>query len=433
MKNKDHPKYILSCTDDEKFSVFHNVVRTPDMVGQQLRDKIGIDANAVGKPTRQLQIFSSYPGMMCSDEQLLNVFIHCRIKNEKLIIDRVTEPNILWDGALLSSRSIFDVIHMCLKKSGFDPKNLMLILGSHSGIECYNSWLAHNQIPKQFCFDVIIGYHWLEQIRKINTDARVVHVDKEFDFNKDYIKSGKPKYFTCFNGRLRPSKAKIAEWFFKNGYFTDPILKDTHISTYCFQNINHKHEYYINNTEMFKVLPRNLESEHSVRYADDSDAPDTEEYENAQRSAYFDLVIDYLQHEDWAKFDTEYQEMRAKNPWWHEWTISEKLYKNLFSKRPFLTLCEPGSLNFLHNLGFKTFPFLFDESYDTIENFELRKRAVLSEVKRITTKMSKQELHTIIYSDQCQEVLEHNREHGKKVSEDARQEFAYSIHRFMFK
>ena len=83
MKNKDHPKYILSCTDDKKFSVFHNVVRTPDMVGQQLRDKIGIDANAVGKPTRQLQIFSSYPGMMCSDEQLLNVFIHCRIKSEK--------------------------------------------------------------------------------------------------------------------------------------------------------------------------------------------------------------------------------------------------------------------------------------------------------------------------------------------------------------
>lgn len=434
MKNKDHPKYILSCTEDKKFSDFHNVLRTPDMVGTELRKRIGISNDAKGRPTRQLQIFSSYPGMVCTTKQLLNVFLHCKIRNENLIIDRVTEPNLLWDGTLLTSRNTFDIIHQCLVESGFDPKRLLLILGTHSGKESYENWLKHKNIPSKYHYDVLIGYHWLEQMRYVNINARAVHVDKEFDFNKDYVNTGKPKHFTCFNGRLRPSKAKVAEWFFKNGFFTDKKLKETHISSFCFQNIDNKHKYYLDNPEMFKVMPRNVESkgEYYSRYADDSDAPDTEEFEHAQKSAYFDFVVDYIQHEDWTNM-SEYSKMKQENPWWDEWMLSEKLYKNLFSKRPFIILGQKGGLNFLHELGFKTFPFLFDESYDNIDDYNLRFRAITSQIKKIATTMTISDLHNIVYSDECQEILAHNRQHGIKKSEEIRQEYAHAIHRFMFK
>ena len=96
---------------------------------------------------------------------------------------------------------------------------------------------------------------------------------------------------------------------------------------------------------------------------------------------------------------SEYNKMKQKNPWWDECMISEKLYKNLFSKRPFIILGQKGSLKFLHELGFKTFPFLFDESYDNIDDYNLRFRAITSQIKKIVTTMTINDLHNIIYSD----------------------------------
>ena len=89
-------------------------------------------------------------------------------------------------------------------------------------------------------------------------------------------------------------------------------------------------------------------------------------------------------------------------------------------------------LKYLNDIGFKTFPFLFDESYDSITDYNLRYRAVLSQVKKIIKNKTLDEIKDIIYSDQCQEVLHHNRDHGIKIAEEYRHRFASKFHRFMF-
>tara|TARA_B100000287_G_scaffold433998_1_gene497199 strand:+ start:4832 stop:6154 length:1323 start_codon:yes stop_codon:yes gene_type:complete len=61
---------------------------------------------------------------------------------------------------------------------------------------------------------------------------------------------------------------------------------------------------------------------------------------------------------------------------------------------PFLLFAGPGSLNILHSFGFKTFPNVFDESYDEIEDYVKRHKFLVNEVERICS-LSEDEKHQL--------------------------------------
>ena len=63
--------------------------------------------------------------------------------------------------------------------------------------------------------------------------------------------------------------------------------------------------------------------------------------------------------------------------------ISEKMYKPLAYKHPFVTLAMPKTLEYLRKVGYKTFHPYIDETYDTIEDDELRMQAICAEVERL--------------------------------------------------
>ena len=48
----------------------------------------------------------------------------------------------------------------------------------------------------------------------------------------------------------------------------------------------------------------------------------------------------------------------------HNIHVSEKIYKMFYHSHPFIVYGAPGTLKYLHKIGYKTFPELFDESYD---------------------------------------------------------------------
>lgn len=74
--------------------------------------------------------------------------------------------------------------------------------------------------------------------------------------------------------------------------------------------------------------------------------------------------------------------------------LTEKTYRCLHY-HPFIVYSESaGVLKRLRELGFETFPELFDESYDEIENKKLRWKKVTQELQKVLS-MDKQELHKI--------------------------------------
>ena len=85
--------------------------------------------------------------------------------------------------------------------------------------------------------------------------------------------------------------------------------------------------------------------------------------------------------------------------------ITEKTYRNIIYKKPFIILGQPRQLEFLHKLGYKTFSPIINESYDSNEDSAERFYLVMKEVKRLCSK-SKEEL--IEMFKQVDDILNYN-------------------------
>jgi hypothetical protein len=86
-------------------------------------------------------------------------------------------------------------------------------------------------------------------------------------------------------------------------------------------------------------------------------------------------------------------------------SLTEKTYKAILFKKPFILVSEQHSLKALRAFGFKTFSPWFDESYDDIEDFDLRIDAILAELKRLSL-LSNEEMTKIL--QEVNEIIEHN-------------------------
>jgi hypothetical protein len=98
------------------------------------------------------------------------------------------------------------------------------------------------------------------------------------------------------------------------------------------------------------------------------------------------LVIDFSKLPGSASADI----LRNVDAFWHVVTetvfyydklhLTEKIFKPIVMKQPFMLLAAPGNLAYLKSYGFKTFDGIIDESYDTIEDNDQRTEAVVQQV-----------------------------------------------------
>lgn len=95
-------------------------------------------------------------------------------------------------------------------------------------------------------------------------------------------------------------------------------------------------------------------------------------------------------------------------------TLTEKTYKPILLKRPFIVYGIPNILSMLHKEGFRTFDGIIDETYDKITDENERRKAIVSEIKRIN-ELSDIEFAKLL--SKCRSICEHNLEvvdHYKK-------------------
>lgn len=88
--------------------------------------------------------------------------------------------------------------------------------------------------------------------------------------------------------------------------------------------------------------------------------------------------------------------------------LTEKIFKPIVSKQPFMLLAAPGNLEYLRSYGFKTFAGIIDESYDNIEDNDARIDAVVEQIKWYCdlTDSEKTEIQR-----KCEPIVEYNFHH----------------------
>lgn len=87
--------------------------------------------------------------------------------------------------------------------------------------------------------------------------------------------------------------------------------------------------------------------------------------------------------------------------------LTEKTYKAILFKKPFIIVSEQHGLKALRKFGFQTFSPWIDESYDDIEDFDLRVAAILSEIKRLSL-LSDDDITKLLA--EIDDIIKHNHE-----------------------
>jgi hypothetical protein len=85
--------------------------------------------------------------------------------------------------------------------------------------------------------------------------------------------------------------------------------------------------------------------------------------------------------------------------------LTEKTFKPIALKMPFIILAQPSTLKRLQSLGYKTFNHIWDESYDE-EPDVLKRMNMICELIENLSKISTEELVNVI--TQSKDILEHN-------------------------
>jgi len=122
-----------------------------------------------------------------------------------------------------------------------------------------------------------------------------------------------------------------------------------------------------------------------------------------------DLVTNRAVHEDTINeyyYDSYFSVVNETT--YHEGVpfLSEKIFKTIALGHPFILVSVPHSLQYLKQLGYKTYSEIINEDYDTIEDNGLRMLAIVDEIERLT-KLEGKKLKRWI--SKTQEIAKYNR------------------------
>ena len=85
--------------------------------------------------------------------------------------------------------------------------------------------------------------------------------------------------------------------------------------------------------------------------------------------------------------------------------LTEKIFKAITWRHPFVLVATSGSLAYLHTLGFKTFHEFWDESYDQEQDHVLRMNQIIAVLKSIASWGQTQQRQFLL---DVQPIIEHN-------------------------
>jgi len=251
----------------------------------------------------------------------------------------------------------------------------------------YNTWEFHSN-----------GSHFVNGISTIQSE---------------FIQGPKTKLFLCFNRIFRIHRLALLgllaeKNLYDNGYYSFSILQygtlneDGNVSySHDNENLPKYINYlrpYISKASLNRIqiglenviLPLTLNSSPEINTTTIIDS-DVEMF----RNSYFSLVT-----------ETHFFPHPIKdNKYLYEVFFTEKTYKPIVMKHPFILVAPAKSLHYLRQLGYKTFAPYINEMYDTIEDNEQRLLAVVAEVERLSKQTSEE---WAAWENAVASIVEHN-------------------------
>jgi hypothetical protein len=263
------------------------------------------------------------------------------------------------------------------------PKYIVYVTGNMVVDEFYDKWATENNITERI---KVIGYPHFELDLGI-TVLHMPHRNESLPTWEDHIKYKTEnidniKAFACLNKRLRPHRIWFYKYMFEAGILDKGLvsMNKFHKDYWWFENKTIEPDYVDTLTQNLPLLvygKRNdeLDDNHYIRRFNDQICLDT-----------FVTVISEAHCGD--SDETMF--------------ISEKTYKVIACRQPFIIMGNKNTLKKLRECGYKTFDGFIDESYDSLSTFE-RMEAIIESLKKIISIEDK-----LSWFKSMEDIVEHN-------------------------
>lgn len=299
---------------------------------------------------------------------------------------------VVFDDSLEGMFSVLIVskIHTALKGTSINPANLYYVSATVNDQVLYNEFCLRHDIASEEKINVYSYNSW-ERITcnwKVPKEPRSVKL--------------KSRVFLCFNRMIRPHRVALLGLLYdadlvKKAYYS--FFMECYGSKYTFKELNSL-TYHLS-IQTTSTVSRNLinhQAEFPLKVNIDT-ADNNKNYVDADDfpfydDSYFSLVTE-------TAFYNFYPDLQETSSVF----FSEKIYKPIMMRHPFILVSVEHSLKYLRKLGYRTFAPYIDERYDDIEDDEGRLLAIVAEVKRLNEFTDEEWLQ---WQHGVQSVLEHN-------------------------
>jgi len=282
----------------------------------------------------------------------------------KYFFYNVSEPMSDWE---------FLRIEEILSRVNIDLQNVYYLTATENSREVYEDIVARYDLKKKI---------------KIVTLSAMQRASVYFAnqiFIPGYKIGPRPKKFLCFNKVLRLHRLILIAHFIKNN-----LLEGNYVSTYptpqsfvhidnvinCLQKIEPELAKVLRDNK--KIFPLEIDPYNERRSNPiDFEQSDVEYFENS----YYSIVTETL----YFTKDVFLDPINFGRPYGNSLAFTEKTFRPIAMKHPFILVGPCYLLKTLKKKGFKTFHPFINESYDEEEDDFRRLNKIVEEVKRLNS------------------------------------------------
>lgn len=236
-----------------------------------------------------------------------------------------------------------------------------------------------------------------------------------------YQTTDKPYKFLFLNGRRRNHRKYMLEKIFSLGLLDSALWTNLDAQP----GYGNRYQLWHNGVNLMQQprSPRTLPSQYEFpRYSQNSDPESSHSY------IKFDLF-----NNEWGEiylhlkpYSDTYFSLVTETVFDIPYSFrTEKIWKPIVMGHPWIAVANRGFYRDMHNLGFRTFGHIIDESFDQIDNNQDR----LDRIAGIVQDLCQQDL--LAFLAECYSVCKYNQQHHKEVSTQVREEFPTRFFQFI--
>jgi hypothetical protein len=274
-------------------------------------------------------------------------------------------------------------IYLGAKNTGIKFDNIIVILNDYN--------LEKKLIRFKEVYNIDTFPHTINYSFYLTASSKHFYLKhKTSDLISKHYKLNKPYKFLCLNRRLDLHRVVLLSEIFYDIENESLISFDKNLITNEIPNLFQQKP----NIEIkFNNLPDKV-------VADRIDIENTNGYEHENEKLFLDSYISIVTETSFY-IDNDF--------------ISEKIWKPLYQFHPFIVVGRPHLLKYLREIGFKTFDWIIDESYDEVEDNDLRMEMIINEIKKLNN-LSLLEIEELIHENFSK--LEHNHNLLNRIGKD---------------